>query len=122
MCLLGQVLQEQRVHRPLEADVQVRDVAFGEGDDAHAGERETLEEPGGVLLVTAESIERLGQYHVEFAPQRGGHQRLESRAQKCGPGDRVIGELAIDAPVLPLRERPTDPNLIRNRGVPLIIR
>src|SRR5690349_17304469 len=30
MPLLGQVLQEQRVHRSLEPDVQVRDVAFGE--------------------------------------------------------------------------------------------
>ena len=36
--LLGQVLQEQGVHRPLEPDVQVRDVALGQRDDVHAGE------------------------------------------------------------------------------------
>src|SRR5690606_3781559 len=32
MRLVGQVLQEPRVHRPLEADVKVRDVALGNGD------------------------------------------------------------------------------------------
>ena len=34
MRLLGEVFQEQRVHRPLEADVQVRDVTLGQRDDA----------------------------------------------------------------------------------------
>src|SRR5690606_29648166 len=53
MRLVGQGLQEQRVHRPLEADVQVRDVALGNGDDVDAGERETLEESSRVLLVAA---------------------------------------------------------------------
>jgi len=48
MRLFGQVFQEQRVHRPLETDVQVRDVAFGERDDVDAGEGEALEESGGV--------------------------------------------------------------------------
>jgi hypothetical protein len=49
MRLVSQILQEQRVHRPLEPDVQVRDVPFSERDDVDAGERETLEESGGVL-------------------------------------------------------------------------
>ncbi|HTH03091.1 MAG TPA: hypothetical protein VL882_22610 [Vicinamibacterales bacterium] len=38
-CLVREVLQEQRVHRPLQADVQVCNVAFCEGDDVHASER-----------------------------------------------------------------------------------
>jgi len=33
---LGQVLNEQGVHRALESDVQVRDVAFGNRYDVHA--------------------------------------------------------------------------------------
>jgi hypothetical protein len=62
--LRGQVFQEQGVHRALESDVQVRDVAFGERDDIDAGEGETLEQAGGVFLVAAESVKRLGQDDV----------------------------------------------------------
>jgi hypothetical protein len=61
MCLLGQVLQEKGVHRALESDVQVGDVAFGDRDDVNAGKGEALEETGGVFLIAAESIQRLGQ-------------------------------------------------------------
>ena len=57
MCLFGQILEEQGVHRALESDVQVRDVALGERDNVHAGEGEALEETGRVFLVAAESIE-----------------------------------------------------------------
>ena len=39
MGFLGQVLQEEGVHRPLEPDVQVSDIAFGEGDDVDPGKR-----------------------------------------------------------------------------------
>ena len=45
VCLLGEILQEQGVHRALESDVQVRDVALGKRDDVHAGKGEALEEP-----------------------------------------------------------------------------
>jgi len=43
VCFLGQVLQVKGVHRPLESDVQVGDVAFGKGDDVYAGKRQALE-------------------------------------------------------------------------------
>jgi hypothetical protein len=62
--LRGQVFQEQGVHRPLEADVQVRDVALGERDDVDAGEGETLEETGRVFLVAAEAVQRFGEDDV----------------------------------------------------------
>ena len=58
--------------------MQVRDVALGERHDAHAGEGETLEESGRVLLVTTESIERLGQDDVGSSVQRVAHQSLET--------------------------------------------
>jgi hypothetical protein len=57
MRLVREVLQEQCVHSPLEPDVQVRDVAFGERDDVDAGEGEALEEPGGVFLVATEAVQ-----------------------------------------------------------------
>jgi len=43
VCLLSQILEEKGVHRALEPDVQVGDVAFGERDDIHTGERQAFE-------------------------------------------------------------------------------
>ena len=37
-----QILEEQRVHRTLEADVQLADLALGQGDDPHAGKAQPL--------------------------------------------------------------------------------
>jgi hypothetical protein len=59
--LRGQVFQEQGVHRALESDVQVRDVAFGDRDDVDAGECQSFEQAGGVFLVAAESVQGLGE-------------------------------------------------------------
>ena len=64
--------------------MQVRDVTFGKRDDVDAGEGETLEEPGGVFLVAAEAIQRLGEHDVEPAVQRIAHERLEARSQQGG--------------------------------------
>ena len=57
MSLLGEILQEQGIHGALESDVQMGDVAFGEGDDVDAGKCQSLEEPGGVFLVAAEPVQ-----------------------------------------------------------------
>ena len=106
--LLGQVLQEQGVHRALEADVQVRDVAFGERDDVDAGEGEALEESGGVFLVAAEAVQRLGEDDIESTVQRIAHQRLETGAKQRRAGHRVVRVLLRDRPALPLGKRPAD--------------
>jgi hypothetical protein len=45
LIVLGQVLQEERVHRALQSDVQVRDVAFRQRDDVDAGEVRRLKSP-----------------------------------------------------------------------------
>jgi hypothetical protein len=76
--LVGEVFQEECVHRALEADMQMRDVALGERNDVDAGEGEALEKSGGVLLVAAESIERFGHDNVESSVQRVTHQCLET--------------------------------------------
>src|SRR3712207_7752806 len=55
--LLRQVLQEQRRHCALEADVQLGDVALGDRHDPRVRKRNLLEEPGDVLLVAARSEE-----------------------------------------------------------------
>ncbi len=50
-CLLCQILKIQGVHRALQADVQVADLAFRDGDDLDARERQLLEQVSGVFLV-----------------------------------------------------------------------
>ena len=40
--LLGQILEEQGVHRALETDMQFGDFAFGQGDDLHAGKAQMV--------------------------------------------------------------------------------
>ena len=120
--LVGQLLEEQRVHRPLEADVEVRDVALGERHDVHAGERQALEQAGGVFLVAAEAVERFGHDDVDLAAQGVGHHRLEAWPHQRGAGDRVIRVLALDVPALALRELPADAELVGDRRVSLVLR
>ena len=103
--LRGQIFQEQRVHRPFEPDVQMRDVAFGERDDVDAGKGETLEEPGGVFLVATEAVQRFSKHDVEAAIQRVPHQSLETRAQQRSA---VIGELLDNRKTLASGELATD--------------
>jgi hypothetical protein len=55
--LVGQILEEQRIHCPLEADVEVCDLAFRKRDNAHAEEGEPLEETGRVFLIATETVE-----------------------------------------------------------------
>jgi hypothetical protein len=121
MRLVRQVLQEQRVHGPLEPDVQVRDVTFGERDDVDAGEGEALEETRGVFLVATEAVKRFRKHDVEAAVQRVPHQGLESGAQERCTGDRMIGELLSDRPALARGELAADPQLVRDRRVPLVV-
>jgi hypothetical protein len=122
VCLLGEILDEQGVHRALEADVQMRDVALGERDDVHAAERQALEESSGVFLVAAEAVQRLGEHDVKSAVQCVAHQRLEARAQQRRAGHGVVRVLFADRPALPLRERAAHAQLIGDRCVPLVVR
>jgi hypothetical protein len=120
--LLGQVLQEQRVHRPFEPDVQMRDVAFGERDDVDAGEGEAFKETGGIFLVATEAVQRFGEDYVEVSIQCIAHQALESRAQQRGARNRMVSELLNDHPALASGELAADAELVGNRGVALIVR
>jgi hypothetical protein len=122
VCFLGQVLQVKGIHRALESDVQVRYVAFGERDDVHAGKRQSLEEAGGVFLVAAESVQRLGEDDVESPVEGIAHQRLESRAEERRARDGVVGVLVRDRPALPLCERTAYAELVGNGCVALIVR
>ena len=54
--LVGEILQIERIHRALQADMQVRDLALRKRDDANAGEAHALVKAGDVLLVTGKTL------------------------------------------------------------------
>lgn len=70
MGLGGEILEEQRVHRALEADMQLADLALGQRDDRHPGEFEVLEQRRNISLVAADPVQRLCHHHVELARLR----------------------------------------------------
>src|SRR5207247_2059822 len=119
--LLGKILEKQGVHRALEADVEVGDVAFGERDDVDAGEGEALEEAGRVFLVSAEAVQRLSEDDIEAMVQRIAHQRLETSAKQRSSRHSMVGVLLRDRPALSLRKRPADAHLIGDRCVTLVV-
>jgi hypothetical protein len=122
MRFLGQILQEKSIHRALESDVEVGDVAFGKRDDVDAGKGQSLEQAGGVLLVAAEPVQGLGEDEVESPIQRVAHERLETRAEKRRTREGVIRVLVCDRPALSLRKGAADSELIGDGGVTLILR
>ena len=63
--LLGEILEEEGVHRPLEADMQFADLALGMGHEADAEKRQALLVMRHVGLVACQPIERLGDEDVE---------------------------------------------------------
>ena len=76
--LVGQILQEQRIHRALEPDMQLADLTLRQGEHLHVGIAHALVDAGDVFLVTADPVQCLGQDHVEPA-SRGIHdQRLDA--------------------------------------------
>ena len=54
-----EVLQEQRVHRPLEPDMELADFALGERHHRHPGKAQVLVQRRHVRLVPAHSVQRL---------------------------------------------------------------
>lgn len=59
MGLDGKVFEEQRVHRAFEADMKFVDLAFGQGDDGDACEAQALEHARHILLIAADTVQRL---------------------------------------------------------------
>jgi hypothetical protein len=99
----------------------MRDVAFSERDDVDAGECEAFEEARGVLLVTAETIERFGHDDIELLLERFAHHRLEAGPHDRRARDRMVGVLGGDVPTLALRQLAADAELVSDRRVALVL-
>ncbi len=113
MRLRREVLQEQRVHHPLETDMELVDFAFRQGDDHHARELQVLVERRHVRLVAAHPVERLGDHKFEQAAPCVLQQRLDAGTQDhAGAGDGGVLVRAGDLPALALGAFAADPELV----------
>jgi hypothetical protein len=120
--LVGEVLQEDRVHRTFEADMQLADFAFGQCDQPHTGEAQSLKQPSYVLLVTRQSVTCFGNNNLKLPSTGIFKESLVGRAQSAGATKCAVG---IGVPVHPAftpDELPTHPNLVFDRGLALQVR
>ena len=68
--LVGEVLQVEDIHGPLQTDVEVGDLALGHGHERDAGEAQPLVQRRDILLIAGEAVECLSDYDVEPALAR----------------------------------------------------
>jgi len=54
---VSKVLQIKRVHCALEVDMEVRDLALGQGNDPNSGKAHALVEPCDILLVAGKPVQ-----------------------------------------------------------------
>lgn len=83
--LVGEILEEQRIHRALQSDMQMRHLAFGQCEDLHVRIGHAFEETGNVLLITREPVHRLSEDQVEASARGVGDQCLDAGAQEEAP-------------------------------------
>jgi hypothetical protein len=113
MCLGGEVLQKQRIHRAFEADMKLRDFAFSQGNDLHAGETQMLEQRRHIGLIARDAVQSLGEHNVEPATLGVLQQRLDTRPENdAGTRDSGIVIGIDDLPALPARMLTTDTELV----------
>ena len=120
--LRARSLQEQRVHGALEADMQLADLALGHRHQPHAGEGQLLEQAGGVLLVAAQPVQRLGDHHLEPTAANVLEQPLVARPQGRGAAQGMVGIDLDHRPALPLGQLAAQPHLVLDRGLALRVR
>ena len=79
--LVRKVLQIERVHGALEANMQLADLALRQSDNLDAGKAQPLEDRRRVLLVARQAVEGLGQNDRESDSECIGQQSLNARPQ-----------------------------------------
>jgi hypothetical protein len=117
--LVGEILQEEGVHRPLQSDMQLTDLAFGECEQLDPSEAKSLEEPGDVFEIARETVERLGYDDVE-PPAACVFKQLLIRGPKCARAAHgAIGVGLEICPALLIYPLAAEPHLILDRRLAL---
>lgn len=78
---------------------------------SYRNESARLNRPGNILLVARQPVHCLGEDQVEAAACGVCDQRLDTRTEKGGAGDRVIGIFLDNAPALLLGMKPAHAKL-----------
>lgn len=80
--LVSKIFKEEGIHRALQTDMQMADLAFRQGEHLHIRIGHAFEDAGDVFLITREAIHRLREDHVEPAAHGVGHQGLDARTDQ----------------------------------------
>nr|WP_245826635.1 hypothetical protein [Oceanibacterium hippocampi] len=115
----GQVLEVERPHHALDADMELADRAFRAGDQPDAEVGQPLVEAGGVLQVAGEAVEALGHHDFEGAGDRVPQERLVARAEGRGAAHSPVLVHRGLLPALCREQALAEPDLVLDRGVPL---
>jgi hypothetical protein len=82
VCLDGEVLEKESVHRAFEADVQFSYLALSTSKDHDPEKAQLLEQPRCCDLFSRKAIKPLGYKHVERAGACIGYQPLKGWPQR----------------------------------------
>ncbi|WGV15037.1 hypothetical protein QF092_12140 [Fuscovulum ytuae] len=122
-CLLGQILQKERIHRALEADVQFVDLALGQCDQFDVCVVQPLENRRHVFLVAADPVQRFGEHQIDAARTGGIQQCQHAGARTQGAGaDGIVAEDLDHVMTQAFCTFPAEPNLIIDRRRRLQVR
>src|SRR5262249_43605042 len=106
----------------LEPDMELADLALGQGHDPDTVEAELLVEASDILLVAREPVEGLGDDQVEAAGTGVLQELLVPRPQPAGTGGRGVAVGRHQRPAFPVDALPADPHLVLDRRLPLEVR
>lgn len=67
MRFLREVLEEKGVHRSLQSYMQLRYLAFSDGNQFNTGKLKVLVQRRDISLISGNAIKRFGKDRVEFA-------------------------------------------------------
>ncbi len=119
--LLGEVFQEERVHRALEADMKLAPLALGERQHRHAAKLRLFVQGGDVFLVARQLVERPGDDDVERIVARVLEQLLIARPHADGAANCGVGIGRRQRPALRVDSGLAEAHLILDRGIALQI-
>nr|WP_245451376.1 hypothetical protein [Georhizobium profundi] len=91
MGLLGEILEIERTHGSLEADVKLGDLAFGDRDERDRPVGQELVEGSDMFLVARQPVDAFGKQDVERAIARVLGQFAVARSGQRGAADPVVG-------------------------------
>jgi hypothetical protein len=122
MGLGGEVFQKQGIHRAFQADMQLVDRPFCEGNDLDACELQMLVERRNIRLIARQAVQRFGQHDVELSRQRILQKLLDARTERY----RRTGQCRIfvcrdDLPAFAFGLFAADTKLILNRRGVLVV-